>query len=184
MTTLLLLQSELSTPLGKLILMHDESGNLRAADWDEYAARLPALLQRQYRDIDLKIQPHVTTKAHLNHERFTRYFDGDLHALEAIPLQLGGTDFQQQVWLALRHIPVGATWSYKDLASFISRPKACRAVGAANGLNPVAIVLPCHRVIGSSGSMVGYASGLARKRWLLQHEQALTSTQSSLFGTS
>ncbi len=102
-----------------------------------------------------------------------RYFAGDLRALDSIEVDTGGTPFQQEVWRALRRIPAGSTWSYARLAREIGRPSAVRAVAAANGANPVSIVIPCHRVIGSDGSLTGYGGGLPRKRWLLVHEGAL-----------
>jgi methylated-DNA-[protein]-cysteine S-methyltransferase len=99
------------------------------------------------------------------------YFAGDVRALDAIDVDpLGGTPFQRRVWRALRSIPAGTTVSYQTLARRIRAPKAMRAVGAANGANPVPIVLPCHRVIGADGSLTGYGGGLAAKRWLLRHE--------------
>ena len=105
--------------------------------------------------------------------RLRDYFGGDLHALDRIPVNTGGTDFQQQVWKALRTIPPGETRSYGQLAVQLHHPKASRAVGYANSLNPVAIIVPCHRVIGASSALTGYAGGLERKRWLLRHERAL-----------
>jgi methylated-DNA-[protein]-cysteine S-methyltransferase len=99
------------------------------------------------------------------------YFEGDLMAIDRIKVQTHGTPFQQQVWAALRKIPAGKTKSYGDLARQIGRPNACRAVGLANGSNPVGIVVPCHRVIGANGSLTGYGGGIDRKRWLLAHEQ-------------
>lgn len=101
---------------------------------------------------------------------FTRYFDGDLHSLDEIEVELHGTTFQQGVWTALRDVRAGTTASYADLAKRVGSPAAVRAVGAANGANPVAVVLPCHRIIGSNGSLTGYGGGLQRKRWLLEHE--------------
>ncbi|RIK91560.1 MAG: cysteine methyltransferase, partial [Proteobacteria bacterium] len=100
------------------------------------------------------------------------YFAGDLGALGALAIRPGGTDFQRRVWDALRRIPAGATTSYGALAERIGRPGACRAVGLANGANPIALVVPCHRVIGADGSLTGYAGGAPRKRWLLDHERA------------
>ena len=102
-----------------------------------------------------------------------RYFGGDLAALDGVEVDTGGTPFQQSVWRALRRIPAGTTWSYARLAREIGRPAATRAVAAANGANPVSIVIPCHRVIGSDGSLTGYGGGLPRKRWLLVHEGSL-----------
>ena len=99
-----------------------------------------------------------------------RYFDGDLRSLDEIEVELHGTDFQQRVWTALRSVPAGSTASYSELARRVGAPAAVRAVGAANGSNPVAVVLPCHRIIGSNGSLTGYGGGLHRKRWLLNHE--------------
>jgi methylated-DNA-[protein]-cysteine S-methyltransferase len=99
-----------------------------------------------------------------------RYFDGDLDSLDEIEVELHGTPFQQGVWNALRSVTAGTTISYAQLAMRVGSPAAVRAVGAANGANPVAIVLPCHRIIGSNGSLTGYGGGLDRKRWLLHHE--------------
>jgi len=99
-----------------------------------------------------------------------RYFSGEISALDAVPVELNGTAFQKDVWQALRRIPSGATISYSELARRIGRAAAVRAVGAANGANPVAVIVPCHRVIGSNGSLIGYGGGLERKRWLLAHE--------------
>ncbi len=103
--------------------------------------------------------------------RVRAYFEGDLLALAAVPVDGGGTPFQRRVWAALRDIPAGATESYSALAARIGMPRAARAVGLANGRNPVAIAVPCHRVVGADGSLTGYAGGLQRKRWLLDHER-------------
>jgi len=100
----------------------------------------------------------------------TRYFDGDLQSLEEIEVELNGTPFQRGVWMALRDVRAGTTSTYAALATRVGSPAAVRAVGAANGSNPVAVVLPCHRIIGSNGSLTGYGGGLERKRWLLEHE--------------
>jgi methylated-DNA-[protein]-cysteine S-methyltransferase len=99
-----------------------------------------------------------------------RYFDGDVHVLDEIPVELNGTPFQRRVWTALRSIRAGTTMSYGDLARRIGHGSAVRAVGTANGANPVAVIVPCHRVIGSNGTLTGYGGGLERKRWLLAHE--------------
>jgi len=97
------------------------------------------------------------------------YFAGQRREFE-LPLRLGGTEFQRRVWGELEEIPYGETWSYGQLASRIGKPRASRAVGLANGRNPISIVVPCHRVIGADGSLTGYGGGLERKRWLLAHE--------------
>jgi methylated-DNA-[protein]-cysteine S-methyltransferase len=112
-------------------------------------------------------------------EHLAAYFGGDLSAVERIEVVTGGTPFQRDVWTALRTIPAGTTTSYGALAQRIGRPKATRAVGLANGSNPVAIVVPCHRVIGSDLSLTGYGGGLDRKRWLLRHEQVPIAMQST-----
>ena len=101
------------------------------------------------------------------------YFEGKRRTFD-IRLALSGTDFQQHVWQRLQAVPYGRTASYQDIAWAIGRPAAVRAVGAANGRNPVAIIVPCHRIIGKNGRLVGYGSGLWRKEWLLKHEGALS----------
>jgi methylated-DNA-[protein]-cysteine S-methyltransferase len=101
------------------------------------------------------------------------YFQGDLQALERIPVDPGGTPFQQEVWSALQRIAVGRTLSYTELAQRVGRPTASRAVATANAQNPIAVVIPCHRVIHAGGSISGYGGGVERKRWLLRHEGAL-----------
>lgn len=100
------------------------------------------------------------------------YFSGEVDALDAIPVRMLGTPFQQKVWEALRGVRAGSTASYADIACAIQAPTSIRAVGAANGANPVALIVPCHRIIGTNGSLTGYGGGLDRKRWLLRHEQA------------
>jgi methylated-DNA-[protein]-cysteine S-methyltransferase len=101
------------------------------------------------------------------------YFAGDLRALDRLAVDPMGTPFQRRVWTALRDVKAGRTASYADIANAIGAPRSTRAVGAANGANPIALVVPCHRIIGSGGSLVGYGGGLDRKRWLLEHEGVL-----------
>ena len=105
--------------------------------------------------------------------RLDAYFGGELTALDDLAVDPGGTPFQQAVWAALRRIPVGQTTTYGALARAIGSPSAVRAVGAANGANPIWLVVPCHRAIGADGRLVGYAGGIERKRWLLAHERAV-----------
>jgi methylated-DNA-[protein]-cysteine S-methyltransferase len=102
-------------------------------------------------------------------EQLSAYFARDLKEFD-LPVAVSGSPFQEQVWAALRTIPYGETWSYRELAEAIGRPSAFRAVGLANGRNPVSIVVPCHRVVGADGSLTGYGGGLAAKEWLLSHE--------------
>lgn len=103
-------------------------------------------------------------------DALVRYFDGDLDAIDKIPVEMNGTAFQKRVWDALRQVPAGKTATYAEIAVLIGSPAAVRAVGAANGANPVAVIVPCHRIIGSNGTLTGYGGGLKRKEWLLKHE--------------
>jgi methylated-DNA-[protein]-cysteine S-methyltransferase len=107
------------------------------------------------------------------------YFKGDIGVIDTLPVETAGTPFQRSVWKALRKIGKGGTISYAELARRIGKPKAVRAAGLANGQNPISIVVPCHRVIGSNGTLTGYGGGLPRKKWLLEHEGALAKTASA-----
>ena len=155
-----------AAPVGDILLVHDEADVLRALDFTDHAPRMHHLLRLHYGAIVLtpRPAPGATT------ERLTSYFAGDLPALDGVVIATGGTPFQREVWAALRRIPAGGTTSYGELAAHIGRHAAVRAVGAANGANPIGIVVPCHRVIGASGRLTGYAGGLDRKAWLLAHE--------------
>jgi methylated-DNA-[protein]-cysteine S-methyltransferase len=159
----------MTTPLGKLILLSDESGNLRAVDWADHEQRMRRLLARQYRAIHVALEPRRNAFGLAS--VLKSYFGGDLECLQSVPVSTGGTAFQRSVWKSLRSIPAGKTISYGDLAKQLGRPAAVRAVGLANGANPVGIVVPCHRVIGADGSLTGYGGGLHRKQWLLDHER-------------
>ena len=132
------------------------------------AARLRRDVERHFGAVEL----HESEDPGGVASRLERYFRGELRALDEVAVDPGGTDFQRGVWLKLREIPAGRTWSYADLARAVGRPAAVRAVGAANGANPVPLVLPCHRVIGTDGRLTGYGGGLDRKAWLLHHEGA------------
>jgi methylated-DNA-[protein]-cysteine S-methyltransferase len=131
----------------------------------------PARFQQRLARSGEASEPAHSAEARRIEDALRRYFAGDVRAVDDIPVDpLGGTTFQRRVWGALRSIPAGTTVSYRTLAERVRAPKAVRAVGAANGANPVPIVLPCHRVIGADGSLTGYGGGLATKRWLLRHE--------------
>ena len=158
-----------AAPVADLLIVSDGDGVLRALDFSDYATRMQRLLARHYGVFTLVdgAVPSVISAA------LDAYFAGDLTALDAVPVATGGSDFQRQVWAALRTIPAGTTSGYGALAARIGRPGAARAVGLANGLNPIGIVVPCHRVIGASGALTGYAGGVERKRWLLAHEGAM-----------
>jgi methylated-DNA-[protein]-cysteine S-methyltransferase len=156
----------LPTPIGIALLVTDADGALRALDWEDYEARMKQLLRLQYGVVDLKEihAPRDLVKA------LSGYFKGDIDRLADIEWRIAGTPFQQKVWRALPKVRAGTTLSYGALAARIKMPKAVRAVGHANGSNPISVVLPCHRLIGANGSLVKYGGGLDRKRWLLKHE--------------
>ena len=161
------LMGRLATPVGTLLVVSDATLCLRALDWADHEARLQRLLRLQYRQ-GVALQNAVVPNA--IEEALAAYFAGQLTALNDLPVELGGTPFQREVWAGLRTIPAGTTQTYGGLAAAIGRPSAVRAVGLANGANPIAIVVPCHRVIGANGTLTGYAGGLPRKQWLLAHE--------------
>jgi O-6-methylguanine DNA methyltransferase len=143
---------------------------VRALDFADFEPRMRRLLQRHYRAdrIDVIIEDRAAPSA--IRRALSDYFAGDLTALDTIPVATGGTSFQRDVWAALQTIRAGTTLSYGALARQLGRPKSVRATGLANAANPVAIVIPCHRVIGSDGTLTGYGGGINRKRWLLAHE--------------
>jgi methylated-DNA-[protein]-cysteine S-methyltransferase len=156
----------LNTPIGIALLVTDADGALRALDWEEHEPRMKELLRRQYGLVMLKAAraPAATRSA------LAGYFKGDLDRLSTISWRVSGTPFQRKVWNALPKIPPGTTMGYGVLAAKLGAPNAMRAVGHANGSNPISVVLPCHRLIGASGSLIKYGGGLERKRWLLKHE--------------
>jgi methylated-DNA-[protein]-cysteine S-methyltransferase len=165
-----LLVDRLQTPTGELVVAADQDGRLRALDWTDCSDRFERLMTRSYGAggwaFAAASDPFGLSAA------LRAYFAGNLTAVADLPVATAGTAFQRAVWQALRRIPAGATLSYAELAHRVGLPKAVRAVGAANAANPVAIVVPCHRVIGASGALTGYGGGIERKRWLLAHEAA------------
>jgi methylated-DNA-[protein]-cysteine S-methyltransferase len=156
----------LQTPIGVALLVTDSGGVLRALDWEDYAPRMKELLRLQ---IGAVILSDARAPKDLR-AALTGYFKGDLDRLTAIEWRVAGTPFQQKVWHALPKIPAGTTTSYGALAAKLKAPNAMRAVGHANGSNPISVVIPCHRLIGANGKLIKYGGGLERKRWLLQHE--------------
>ena len=156
----------LATPIGTALLVTDAEGHLRALDWDDYEHRMRELLRLHYGAVELcdQLAPTAMKTA------LSAYFEGDLDQLSRVAWRIAGTPFQQKVWTALAQIPAGTTMSYGAMAARIDMPRAIRAVGHANGSNPISVVLPCHRLIGADGSLVKYGGGLERKRWLLRHE--------------
>jgi methylated-DNA-[protein]-cysteine S-methyltransferase len=167
--TVTILLDRINTPIGSMLVAADREGNLRVSLFAEDEEIIRRYLRIQCGPRGFKVEravnPHGLSSA------ITCYFAGELDAIKRIPVQTGGTDFQQKVWRALRDIPCGTTTSYGKLATQIGHPAAVRAVGTANGANSVAVVLPCHRVIGANGSLTGYGGGIERKRWLLDHEK-------------
>jgi O-6-methylguanine DNA methyltransferase len=163
-----------TSPLSPLLLVTDEDGLLRVLEFANLESRMHRLLRDHYGSFTLKqgAAPATVTRA------LDAYFNGEVQAIDEIQTATGGTPFQRDVWKALRNIPVGTTISYGQLAANIGRAGSARAVGAANGANPIPIVVPCHRVIGANGTLTGFASGLGRKRWLLDHESRFAPTAS------
>ena len=162
------LLDRVSSPIGKMLVVVDEESNLRVLDWEDFEARMLRMV-RLCHGAAIRMIPG---RAPSVRERLASYFSGELHAIDNIPVRTGGTPFQNKVWTALRTIPAGATLTYSGLARKIRRPTAIRAVGHANGANPVSVVVPCHRLIGADGTLTGYGGGLHRKQWLLAHEGA------------
>jgi methylated-DNA-[protein]-cysteine S-methyltransferase len=160
-----LFQAEFTTEIGVVFVVSD-GVNLRAVDFADYEERMHRLLARHYGKYTL----HAAQEPSETVSRLKAYFAGDLQAVENLAVATNGTPFQQQVWTALRAIPAGTSITYATLAARIERATAYRAVGLANGANPIAIVVPCHRVVGADNSLTGYGGGLERKRWLLAHE--------------
>ena len=163
-----LLIDRLPTPIGEMIVIADGDGNLRTVDWTDHEVRMKRLLDRQFGKGRYSLKPARDPGGLSSAMR--RYFKGDHAVIEKLPVKADGTPFQKSVWKALRGIKRGTAVSYAELARRIGKPKAVRAVGLANGQNPVSVVVPCHRVIGSDGSLTGYGGGLPRKKWLLEHE--------------
>jgi methylated-DNA-[protein]-cysteine S-methyltransferase len=164
----------LASPFGDLAIVCDRDCVLRALEFEGYDARLARLLAKHYGKSGYQLRPGRVDGA--VKDRLVAYLDGDIGAIDTIEVRTGGTEFQREVWAQLRKIPAGATASYGDIARNVGRPAASRAVGLANGANPVVIVVPCHRVIGSNGRLTGYGGGLDRKRALLAHEAASMAT--------
>lgn len=155
----------IDTPIDELTLAA-RNGKLCILHFGAREAPVRATLQRWYpgEPIERRRDPGGVATA------LAKYFSGQLDILDTIEVEMNGTPFQLRVWQALRGIRAGRTASYSELARSIGMPSAVRAVGAANGANPIAVVVPCHRVIGANGSLTGYGGGLKRKEWLLRHE--------------
>jgi methylated-DNA-[protein]-cysteine S-methyltransferase len=162
-----LLLDRMASPLGEILLVTDGAA-LRALDFSGFEARMHRLLRLQYGPVVLRegdAPPAIR-------DALGAYFAGSVEALDGIAVETGGSDFQRLVWSAVRAVPAGGTCTYGVIAARIGAPRAHRAVGAANGANPVAIVIPCHRLVGANGALTGYGGGIERKSWLLRHEAA------------
>ncbi len=163
-----LVSERVPSPVGTLLVVCDEAGVLRALDFHDDEERLRRVLDRHCASGHSLAGGRVAARVT---DALAAFFAGQVHAIDALPVRTGGTDFQRRVWAALRRIPAGTTTSYGQLAAAIGNPGASRAVGLANGSNPIGIVVPCHRVIGADKTLTGYGGGLDRKRWLLDHER-------------
>lgn len=162
----------LASALGALTIVADDT-HLCALEYEGHDHRMMTLLQRRYKSLEFCSRNNPLSIA----EKLSAYLNGEFEAIADIPVNPGGTPFQQSVWNMLQMIPKGQTWTYGQLAIALGKPTASRAVGMANSQNPIAIVIPCHRVIGAKNAMTGYSGGIERKRWLLEHEGGLPQTK-------
>jgi methylated-DNA-[protein]-cysteine S-methyltransferase len=164
-----LFSERFNTPTGWMHIVTDSEQRLRAVDWVNKGDRMLQWLRLRYGENGFRLdEARAPSEPRLALEA---YFEGQIAAIEGVRTLAPGTDFQRLVWRALREIPAGSTISYGEVAVKIGRPAAVRAVGAANGANPIPVVVPCHRVIGADASLTGFGGGLERKRWLLAHER-------------
>ena len=164
------LLNRIETPVGPMLIAVDERMRLRVLDWQSHVERMERLMERYYGPGAVALKESAASNP--VSDKLEAYIAGDIAAIDGIVTETTGTGFQRKVWAALREIPAGQTWSYGKLAQHVGEPGAARAVGLANGSNPIAIVAPCHRVIGANGTLTGYGGGIERKRWLLRHEGA------------
>ena len=172
----------IETATGPMLLVTDDQQRLRALDWDDHADRMHRLFQRSYGPDAVRVRETAARGRSGAAWALAAYFEGELDAVADLPTAAEGTPFQRAVWAALRAIPAGQTLSYGALAARLGQPTAARAVGMANGANPIAIVVPCHRVIGANASLTGYGGGMERKRWLLEHESRALRLPFAAFG--
>jgi methylated-DNA-[protein]-cysteine S-methyltransferase len=162
------LTDRIKTPIGDMVLIARD-GVILLLEFEDSKDRYMREMKARFGDVDL--QP--TDNPFGFSDIIRGYFKGDLSAIDNLLTDGGGTEFEKNVWAELRKIPCGTTVSYGSIAKTLGDLQLSRAVGTANGKNPIAIVVPCHRVIGADGTMTGYGGGIARKEWLLRHEGAL-----------
>jgi methylated-DNA-[protein]-cysteine S-methyltransferase len=167
-TPLALTMETVKTPIGDFLLVVDEGGALRAAEFADRRGRMLELLGRQMGAGGSTLSAGAVPKP--AKAALAAYFAGDLAAIRLVAVNALGTAFQTRVWGALRKIKPGHPMIYSAMAGALGKPNAARAVGHANGANPISIIVPCHRLIGANGSLTGYSGGIERKRWLLDHE--------------
>jgi len=165
---MMLLKAAIKTPIGRLTMISRDDV-LVSVTFEGEDASGDRWLARRFGQLRLEAHEDPAGAA----SALRNYFEGDLAALDRVQVDTGGTEFQREIWEALRQIRVGTSISYSGLAARVGRPLAVRAVGAANGSNPIPVIIPCHRVIAANGTLCGYGGGLDRKRWLLHHEGAL-----------
>jgi O-6-methylguanine DNA methyltransferase len=163
-------ETKMKSPVGPLRLVASDAGLCRVA-FGPPAAELRRELERRFGEVRIVASDRRQAVLDRARRALERYFSGASESFDGIPLDPGGTVFQRQVWRSLRRIPAGQTRSYAEIAAAVRRPDACRAVGSANRVNPIPVIVPCHRVIGSDGAMRGYAGRVDRKEWLLRHEE-------------
>ena len=172
-----ILSDRIETPIGPMVLMARDA-TLLLLEFEDATDRVEREMRKRFGAVEHQAADNPFGLS----SRIRAYFAGDLSAIEVIETDGGGTDFQRRVWAELKRIPCGVTMSYGALAARLGDRQAMRAVGLANGRNPIAVVVPCHRVIGADGSMTGYGGGVERKVWLLAHEGVRTApTQGKLF---
>jgi methylated-DNA-[protein]-cysteine S-methyltransferase len=179
----IILTDHVETPIGPMLLMVEDDVVI-GLEFDDQPERYMKDLRRRYRDLVMKETANPCGFS----DRLRAYYRGEIAAVDGLPTRGGGTPFQEKVWAELRRIPAGTTISYGALADRLGDRNAMRAVGFANGRNPISVVVPCHRVIGSDGTLTGYGGGLPRKTWLLAHEgvpirNGRVDRQADLFGS-
>jgi methylated-DNA-[protein]-cysteine S-methyltransferase len=165
--------NRIESPLGEMLLVTDAQGMVRAMDFTNHNVRLQRELRERCPGAELR-EGVETEAVKMVFGKLDRYFKGELAVLDDIPVAADGSDFQRQVWAALRKIPAGKTTTYGELARALGHTdgRMAKEVGAAIGANPIAVIVPCHRVVGKDGTLKGYAWGLQRKQRLLTHEKA------------